>query len=104
MTEEQSTELARIIEMVKIQMIGHRFDAEYANRAVAALRTQATRQESMAVLFPSHIPAKNDLLRAQADTLDHLVKFYEGLQSCEELKKKVSGAIQVQGEISKLFI
>lgn len=102
MTREEK--LAQSIDVIKVILMAHEFDSEYALECARQLADQATRQESMAVLNPMHVPSKNELLRKQAETLSHLALFHKGLIECEQLKQEVKSDLQTQHRINKLFI
>jgi hypothetical protein len=101
-TIEKSEEQAEIIKMIAVPIV--MLDTEYCREAAAEMLNQANRQESMAILNPSHPQAKNDLLRMQGVALSHLVQYVESLQKVEEIKKEVVKQQGARDQISRLFL
>ena len=102
--KEKSEDLARVISTVNVVLISNEFDHEYGKVMANELKNQATRQESIAILNPSHPQIKNDILRLQGKALEHLSKYVETLQEIEKLKEKLKGEEEIRSRIDKLFM
>jgi len=79
-------------------------DLEFTRECSKDLRSQASFQESAAVLNPSHPFEANELLYEQARSLDHLVSFVNSLKRCDEIKAKLAEKKITQDKIKSLFI
>lgn len=99
--QDKSTDLATMIDMIKIAIYG--IDMEHLKNAIKTFYNQASFQESAAILNPSYNPVKNDLLKQQAKSLQHLYDFIEGLKKCDELKGKVAEGDERILQTQKLF-
>ncbi len=102
LTVEKSEELAQKVELIKMISMG--IDLDYSEEMVKSFFDQATRQESMAVLMPSHDSRKNDLLREQAKALDHFNKFIRGLRKSQNIKDQITKNQATADKISRMFI
>jgi len=68
------------------------------------LRSQASWQESAAILNPSYPLSKNDVIREQAAALKHLGNFIASLKKCQELKAKVKAEIDTKDAVAAMFL
>ena len=98
----KSMELAGQIEMIKLGAL--LVDTDYLETAILSIRKQASFEDSAAVLNPRWNPHTSGLLTVQANTLQHLLQFIEGLKRCDELKQEKAKHTDAQDEISKMFI
>jgi hypothetical protein len=99
---EKSQQQADIIMGIAIPMM--MLDIPYCKAAAKDMKDQARRQESMAVLNPSHSLIKNDILRKQGDALSFLCQYAETLKEIQELKITLSKENDNQAMIKRLFM
>lgn len=97
----KSLNLAAAIDMIKMSAM--EVDEEYLKHCIDTFRKQASFEDSAAVLNPRYNPDKSSLLNIQADTMQHLLSFVEGLKKCQELKDKVAHGDALREDIQKLF-
>jgi hypothetical protein len=100
--KENSQEQAEIIKMIAFPVM--MLDVEYCREAAKCFMDQASRQESMAVLNPSHSQIQNDILRKQGEALKFLCDYVDALKQVEQLKQDLSLENANKDRISKLFI
>lgn len=98
----KNLELAQNINAIK--EIAIPMDQDYMKVAAKGMIDQGNWQDSAAVLNPTHLFEKNDLLRLQGDTLMKLWEFIDGLKKCEELKAKIYKSERAQSDIMKMFM
>jgi hypothetical protein len=101
-TVEKSQEQANVIKIMNI--ILHGLDTEYCEELAIAMKNQASRQESMAVLNPSYPLEKNEMIRMQAAALTHLVEYVKCLKEVDKIKARVGHVENVNSEIGKMFL
>ena len=101
-TETKSIELAEQINSIKLLLYG--VDIDYAKECVTEMKSQASWEDSAAVLNPMYNPEKSNLIRKQADMLNHLVQFLEAGKEVDEMKKSVNKYAQHQQNIMKMFM
>lgn len=97
----KSMDLAQVIEFIKglIPMI----DMEHLQTAIKTFRDQSSFEHSAAVLNRRYNPKKPDLLLVQAETMQHLFDFIEGLKECQRLKDEIKVDDANYAKIEKLF-
>ena len=100
--EQESQKLAMVLECVKayIPMV----NIDYSKQCIKGMHDQANWQDSAAVLASHYDPTKSDLLHLQANTLDHFIKFIQGLIECQKLKVEVAGNKAHFEKIDKMFL
>lgn len=99
---ERSEQQAEIIKMIALPVL--MLDVEYCREAANAMCSQANRQESMAVLNPSHPQVKNDILRTQGKALLLLCEYVSTLKEVEKLKSQLVDETKTSDEIARMFI
>lgn len=97
----KSMELAAQINMIKGVLF--QMDEEHLKQAINTFRNQASFQDSAAVLNPRHDSIKNELLRVQANTMQSLMDFWNGLKKCEELKDVIAQNEANRKQIESMF-
>lgn len=101
-TTEKSQELADHINGIKLILFF--VDVEYAKAVVKAMRKQASFQDSAAVLNPTYMPEKSDLIRKQAEMLEHLVQFIELGKEVDQMKASIARTDETRSKILKMFM
>lgn len=101
LTEEQSVFQAEIIKMIAVPI--SILDIEYCKNAATRMKDQASRQESMMVINPSHPQIKNDILRKKGQALDLLCQYADALKEIQELEKQLEKQEQTREKISNMF-
>ena len=99
---EKSNELALIIKAV--QPLLATIDTEYARALAKAMRQDINMQQTMAVLNPRFDPAKLEIIRVQAESLDKLAGFVEDIRKAGEMKSKLAETDKIRQEIDKYFL
>jgi len=97
----KSMELAGQIEIIKSILFG--VDEEHLKNSIEQFRSQASFQDAAFVLNPRHDSTKTELLRVMADSLQHLLGFWDGLKKCEELKRQIAGNEAMRSQIESMF-
>lgn len=98
----KSIELAGQINIIKVVLF--QINEDHLKQSIEAFKNQASFQDSAAVLNPRYNSDKSDLLRVQANTLQSLLAFWEGLKECERLKGKMADNDKNRAAIESLFI
>lgn len=101
-TKEKSEQQAEIIKMIAFPVI--MLDVEYCKEIATDFMNQASRQESMAVLNPSHPQEKNDILRLKGMALRSLCEYVETLKQIDEMEKTLVSVGKAKADIEKLFL
>jgi hypothetical protein len=99
---EKSEQQAEIIKTIAIQI--YFLDVEYCLEAANDMCNQASRQESMAVLNPSHPQVKNDILRTQGKALLLLCEYVNVLKEVEKLKLQLAKENKTHDKIAGMFL
>jgi hypothetical protein len=102
LTEEKSQEQANLIQMIALYIEG--IDIEYCTKAAEEMKKQVTFQESIAVLNPSYLPTKNDILNLQAEALEYLINYTKISRKIQKLRKKLKTEEENQNNINDLFL
>lgn len=97
----KSMELGSQIGMIKLVLF--QIDEAHLKQSIESFKSQASFQDSAAVLNPRYDTTKSRLLNAQANTLQKLFEFWEGLKRCEELKAEVVKNEANRSAIESLF-
>lgn len=100
---EEAEKQAAIIMQIAYVMTNMGFNLEYCRIAAKDFKNQASRQESLAVLNPSHPQIKNDILRIQGEALDKLCDYHETILEVTRLKTKLQEQENQKQRIDKLF-
>ncbi|EAR15419.1 hypothetical protein [Robiginitalea biformata] len=96
--EEQAVLIRAIIPMIT------QLDTDFCRQAAERFMSQASRQEAIAALNPSHPLIKNEILRAKGVALEHLCDYVKKLKRIDELEKQCSGDRETLREIQALFM
>ena len=99
---EKSVEQAQYLQMINQWMPV--IDIEHLREAGHDMITQASRQESMAVLNPSYSQTKNKILNLQGAALMQLTEYFRLLKEVQELQKSLGAEEKQREEINKLFV
>lgn len=99
---EKSEAQADIIRSIQMEVMV--LDVEYCREISKDMMEQASRQETMAILNPSHPQAKNDILRMKATALSTLCDYVDTLRRISEMERELKSAEGAQAEIKKLFM
>ena len=102
LTEEKSQEQANIIQMIALYIEG--IDTEYCTQAAKEMKKQVTFQESIAVLNPSYLPTKNDILNLQLEDLEYLINYTKISRKIQKLRLKLKTEEENQNNINDLFL
>lgn len=100
--EQKAEEQADVIRTISWQIV--QLDVEFCKQMGHDMITQASRQESLAVLNPSHSQVKNDILRMKGKALLKLCEFVDCLKEVDALKEQRKREEDNRVKISKLFI
>lgn len=98
----KSLELAKQIEAMKHIIVT--VDTEHLKNMVEKFSTQASFEDSAAVLNAAYDPKKSTLLRVMSHGLQCLLNFIDDLKECDKLKKEIKQTDQARSEIAKLFM
>ena len=101
-TVEKSQELADSIIGLKFSLFT--VDVDYAKAVIHSMRKQASFQDSAAVLNPLYMPEKSDLIRMQANMLEHLIQFIELGKEVDQMKGSIAQAEANRNNILKMFM
>jgi hypothetical protein len=85
--ELKAAEQAEIVKLINMTL--PQLDIDFLKQAAKDMRGDALRYESAAVLNPNFNPTKPQLLKEQANTLDTLCRYFEGIKKCSELKTQL---------------
>jgi hypothetical protein len=85
-TVEQTIELSKIIESIKVQI--HLIDFSVLENSIKAFEKQINFQEVAFILHPSYDSNKTNILKIQLQSLKHLASFIECLKEADKLKNK----------------
>jgi hypothetical protein len=99
---EKSTEQAEIIKMIAVPI--NLLDVEYCKEIGSDMISQASRQETLAVLNPSYSLLKNDIIRKQGEALLTLCKYIDKLKEVDEMKVKLAKEQKNRDNISDIFL
>lgn len=99
---QKSEEQAEIIKMIALPL--SMLDVDYCRAAANDMCKQASTQESMALLNPSHPQIKNDILATQGKALLLLCDYVSTLQTIQKLKAELANETKVRDEISRMFV
>lgn len=98
---EKSEQQADILLQIALPVMF--LDTDYCIMAAKDMMTQASKQESMAVLNPNHSQTKNDILRAKGIALQRLCDYVDALKNIEKLNSDLKIEAANQEKIKKLF-
>lgn len=100
--EQKAEEQADVIRTISWQIV--QLDVEFCKQMGHDMITQASRQESLAVLNPSHPQVKNDILRLKGKALLKLCEFVDCLKEVDALKEQRKREQENRSKIANLFI
>jgi hypothetical protein len=101
LTKERSQQLADTLEAIKIMLWG--IDIEYAKAVSAAMRQDASRQDSLAVLNPRYNPDKSKLICLQSSMLDNIIEYVEKGKQVDALKTEINLSEAAFDKIAAMF-
>lgn len=97
-SEEQATNIYMIGAFAKLLNI------EYCREVSRKMMDQASMQEAMAVLNPSHSQRKNDVLRKKGKALNILCDYVDCLKEIDDINISIEEEAEIREKINSLFL
>lgn len=98
---QKQAEQALIVRIIEEQV--QILDVPFLQGAASQFKDQASRQEAMAALNPSHSQIGNEILRHRGIALDFLCQYVRALQEVDNLKGALAKEV-VKKNINKVFV
>jgi hypothetical protein len=100
-TLEKSEQFAHTFNQLKPHLL--EVDVDYIKEAAKQMREKANFNDSAAVLNRMYLPSKQDCIRKQAESLQHLANLIECLKEVDKLKLQVAAENYNLEKINNLF-